>query len=297
MEWYKDCKLIETEEGYSVVVDIKMGDVEFSEEIMEEIRENLLSFDDQIRNFIEEKFSGVKINSVKFMVGSLIVASMPLMASHKVQAAETDTNISQIDVKSVVEIPLNTTGVVTASKLNMRSGAGTTYPVTHVLYQGNKVNVIGMYGDWYKLKLSDGGIGWVNKNYLSVNESELKVGAVLYYAKELIGTPYVWGGSSLQQGGFDCSGYTQYVYKQAGITLNRISRDQSKQGIEIGYANLKPGDLVFFSFEGNGNINHVGIYIGNGQMLHSPKTGDVVKQTDIRTDYWRSRFVTARRVI
>lgn len=60
---------------------------------------------------------------------------------------------------------------------------------------------------------------------------------------------------------------------------------------------LKPGDLVFYSFEGTNNINHVGIYIGNNQMIHSPSSGDVVKTTDISTSYWESRFVTARRII
>ena len=293
MEWYKDCKLVEDEQGYSVVVNIKMEDAEFSEEIMEEIRENLLSFDEQIRDFVSEKFSGIKVNSVKFMVGSLIVATMPLISSTKAHAAELGTSIAQSNTISNT----NTIGTVTASRLNLRSGPGTNYSIIHVLYQGNQVKVIGLSGSWYKVLLSDGRTGWVSKTYLSVNETQLKTNIVLSTAKSLIGTPYVWGGSSLQQGGFDCSGFTQYVFNQAEISLNRISRDQALQGISVNYKDLKPGDLVFFSFEANGNINHVGIYIGNGQMIHSPKTGDVVKITDITTSYWQTRFVTARRVI
>lgn len=292
MEWYKDCKLIEDEQGYSVVVNIKMEDAEFSEEIMEEIRENLLSFDEKIREFVDEKFSGIKVNSVKFMVGSLLVATMPLIPSMKAHAAELSVATTQSSTVSSTNM-----GTVTASKLNTRSGPGTNYSIIHVLYQGNQVKVIGLSGSWYKILLSDGRTGWVSKAYLSVNEVQLKTNIVLASAKSLTGTPYLWGGSSPQQGGFDCSGFTQYVYKQADISLNRISRDQALQGVAVSYKDLKPGDLVFFSFEANGNINHVGIYMGNGQMMHSPKTGDVVKLTDISTAYWQTRFVTGRRVI
>ncbi|MDP4091539.1 MAG: C40 family peptidase, partial [Bacillota bacterium] len=109
--------------------------------------------------------------------------------------------------------------------------------------------------------------------------------------------PYLWGGTSPQEGGFDCSGFTQYVYGRAGYTLNRVSSQQALQGTYVSRDNLQPGDLVFYNFDGTGAINHVGIYIGNGQMIHSPKTGDVVKTVDITTSYWQSRFITARRIV
>jgi cell wall-associated NlpC family hydrolase len=89
---------------------------------------------------------------------------------------------------------------------------------------------------------------------------------------------------------------TQYAYKQAGYTLNRISADQAKQGTAVAWNSMKPGDLVFFSFNMNNKIDHVGIYIGNGQMIHSPRTGDVVKTTNINVSYWQQRFVTAKRI-
>jgi cell wall-associated NlpC family hydrolase len=120
---------------------------------------------------------------------------------------------------------------------------------------------------------------------------------LLATAKSLIGTPYVWGGDSPQVGGFDCSGFTKYVFSQTGYTINRTSQDQAKNGTYIAKENLQPGDLVFYSFTGDGVISHVGLYIGNGQMIHSPKTGDTVKITDITTSYWQSHYVTARRII
>jgi cell wall-associated NlpC family hydrolase len=290
MDWYRNYKLVREEDGYTLVVDLNPESTEFSAEFLDGVKKNLLQLDDQIKNLIEEKFSDVKVNSVKLMLGSLIVASIPFVGHTKVKAAEATTTSAQ---QATVQL----TGTVTASKLNVRTGPSTSYSIMHVLWQGNKVKVIGDSDAWYKIQLSDGRTGWVSKTYLQVNIAQQKIDKVIATAKSLLGTPYVWGGESPQEGGFDCSGLTQYVFKQGGYTLNRISKEQATQGIYVARQNIKPGDLIFYSFEGNGIINHVGIYIGNGQMIHSPKAGDVVKTTDITTSYWESRFVTARRII
>jgi cell wall-associated NlpC family hydrolase len=287
MDWYKSYKLMETEEGNTVIIELNPQVSEFSQELLTTVKENILELDEQIQNLIDEKFSDAKVNSVKLMLGSIIVASIPFMAHAKVQAA---TNAEQTAVSG--------TGVVTATKLNVRTGPSTNYSIMHALWQGNRVKVIGQSGEWYKILLSDGRTGWVNRAYLRLESSrQQKVDTVLAATKALLGIPYVWGGESLSEGGFDCSGLTQYVFKKAGYNLNRISEDQAKQGAYVSRVNLQPGDLVFYSFEGTSNINHVGIYIGGGKMIHSPKTGDVVKTTDITTSYWESRFVTARRII
>jgi cell wall-associated NlpC family hydrolase len=89
------------------------------------------------------------------------------------------------------------------------------------------------------------------------------------------GTPYVWAGAA--PGGFDCSGLTQYAFQAAGVGLPHSSRAQSTMGTPIARGDLQPGDLVFFYSP----VSHVGIYIGNGQMVHAPSSGDVVKVTDI----------------
>lgn len=115
--------------------------------------------------------------------------------------------------------------------------------------------------------------------------------SIISEAKSHLGLHYVWGGTS-PVSGFDCSGFVQYVFKQNGITLPRVSRDQSTVGTVISYEKLHPGDLLFFSMYGNG-ISHVGIYLGNGQFIGSESAG--VRVVTI-TQYWKLRFVTARRV-
>ena len=80
------------------------------------------------------------------------------------------------------------------------------------------------------------------------------------------------------QTGFDCSGFTQYVFARAGISIPRVSRDQASAGVAVPYSQLRPGDLVCF----NSPVSHVGIYLGGGKFIHSPKPGDRVKITELK---------------
>ena len=98
---------------------------------------------------------------------------------------------------------------------------------------------------------------------------------VISKAYQYLGTPYVWGGTS--PNGFDCSGYMQYIYKSVGVSLPRVSQAQQNAGRRVSISDIQPGDLVFW-----GNpAHHVGMYIGNGQYIHAPQTGDVVKISQI----------------
>ena len=103
-----------------------------------------------------------------------------------------------------------------------------------------------------------------------------KADAVLATAKQHLGTPYVWGGS--KPGGFDCSGFVQYVFQQHGIDLPRVSKDQAKAGVAVSAADARPGDIVAMdNTRSRAGIDHIGIYMGNGEWIVAPKTGDVVK--------------------
>lgn len=111
---------------------------------------------------------------------------------------------------------------------------------------------------------------------------------ILNYGYQFLGVPYVWGGSTPR--GFDCSGLTQYVYRQFGINIPRVASAQASVGTRVAYSDLQAGDLVFF---GSGSITHVGIYISNGNMLHSPRPGKSVEITTMRYH----KFITARRLV
>ena len=150
------------------------------------------------------------------------------------------------------------------------------------------------------MKISiDGEDAYVSQDYVTVEEkldtaitmTELLYGQgvsdvrvdLVEYAKQFIGNPYVWGGTSLTKGA-DCSGFVLSVFKKYGITLSHSSRAQANEGTKISASELKPGDLVFYG-NGKGNINHVAIYIGGGQVIHasSPKTGIKISSYKYRT--------------
>jgi hypothetical protein len=114
-------------------------------------------------------------------------------------------------------------------------------------------------------------------------------------AHKELGVPYLYGGES-PQAGFDCSGLMQWAYHQAGINLPRVADQQFTAGTAVGLSDLKEGDLVFFRI-GGGDVDHVGMYVGNHMFLEAPRTGEVVQMADLRNSYWSSQFAGARRVV
>jgi len=123
------------------------------------------------------------------------------------------------------------------------------------------------------------------------NDMNLKLAKLL--AQEM-GKPYKWGGTGPDS--YDCSGLVYSIYGKLGISLPRVARDQAKIGTYISKEKLEYGDLVFFARDGK-NIHHVGIYVGDGMMVHSPQTGDVVKKITIMSGYYERCYYTARRII
>ena len=117
------------------------------------------------------------------------------------------------------------------------------------------------------------------------------------YSKQYIGTPYVWGGTDLTAG-VDCSGFIYSVYKHFGITLNRTSRDMYTQGTPVSKTELVPGDLLFFNTGGDSVISHVGMYIGEGQYIHSTNgAGNGVTISSLSDNYSTTTYVGAKRIL
>ena len=201
--------------------------------------------------------------------------------------------------------------VNTTSGLNVRSGAGTSYSKLGKLEYKENVTVLSTSNGWSKINYN-GKTGYVDSSYLqntvpgsngnnannNNNTVSTKANEVIAYAKTLLGKPYVWGAQGPNS--FDCSGFTYYVFKnKAGIVLPRTSSAQSKYGTYVSKSNLKAGDLVFFDTNGanDGNVSHVGMYIGNGQMIHASYGQKKIVIANFNDSYYQKAYVNARRVL
>ena len=187
-------------------------------------------------------------------------------------------------------------GVVNASKLNIRQKPTLTSSILTSIPRNTKINTLGKSGAFYKLTYK-GKTGYVYGSYIKMVQAvpvslstSSKLNNVMLKAHKLLGTHYRYGGTSPSTG-FDCSGLTQYIYKTVGVSLPRTTYQQVKKGKIVSIKNLKAGDLVFFI----GNT-HVGLYIGNNKFIQARKTGTVVQTTQL-SGYWRTSFVTARRIL
>jgi hypothetical protein len=116
---------------------------------------------------------------------------------------------------------------------------------------------------------------------------------VVSEARKQLGRPYVWGGKS-EAAGFDCSGYTAWVYRSLGVDIGVSALQQYQAGVSIPRAGLMPGDLVFFL--GSGTPMHVGIYAGDGEFLHAPGAGKRIESSKIDSGYFSGHFLSGRRV-
>ncbi len=191
-------------------------------------------------------------------------------------------------------------GKVNTSAVNMRSQPSSDSDLVYQLGYGDKAYIIGFNCGWYKVQYN-GATGYIRSDLMELTEkpiynstgSYISAGQeVANYALNFLGTPYVWGGTTTS--GFDCSGFTKYVYQQFGYTLNRTAAQQLNNGYSV--SNLEPGDLVFFNntYSTSAAASHVGIYIGDNQFVHSASGG--VKVTSLSDSYYASRYIGARKI-
>lgn len=197
--------------------------------------------------------------------------------------------------------------IVNTQTLKVRGEPNTDSIVITLIPQEEELEVVEvMDNGWIKFLLDDEE-AYVSGDYVDVEErlekavtlTELKYGQgvsdvrvdMVQYAKQFVGNPYVWGGTSLTNG-TDCSGFTMSIYKKYGVSLPHHAASQAQLGTKIDISSAQPGDLVFYAK--NGSINHVAMYIGNGQVIHasSPKTGIKISSWNYRTPACIRRYLS-----
>ena len=219
------------------------------------------------------------------------------------------------------------TGYISASSVNVRASASTSANVVTTLTRNTEVTIEGEENGWTRITTSTGVSGYVSSEYISdeqvqatnrsdsertqkivelpntatdvteteeVNTVVNKGEEVVDYAKTLLGKDYVYGG--VGPNSFDCSGFTQYVYKKFGINLSHSASAQANIGTTVSKSDLQLGDMVFFS-QGGSSIGHVGIFVGNNSFIHAanPQKGVVI--TSLADGYYTSNYKTAKRVL
>lgn len=204
--------------------------------------------------------------------------------------------------------------IVNTERLNVRKEPSTESSIWTQLSKEERYPVIQQMDGWVQIEL-DAGEEESDAAYISTRDNNVEVryaleeaikfspleeranqqaslrNKIVNYGLQFVGNPYVWGGTSLTRGA-DCSGFTQSVMRNFGISLPRVSRDQAKVGRAVSASEMRPGDLIFYANSG-GTINHVAIYIGNGQIVHAAS-----RRSGIRISTWNYRsYKTIRSVI
>ncbi|MBQ9519231.1 MAG: SH3 domain-containing protein [Firmicutes bacterium] len=232
------------------------------------------------------------------------------------KAAEPAIAAADVETDNGVYVFINSTS------LNLREEANTDSEIIDCYPNGYTFEIVGIAdGGWVKVMDDSERVGYVKAEFVDFkngakpdntvydnsrakrvdysNEAPATVKAdeMISYAKQFIGTPYVYGGTSLTSG-VDCSGFIYSVYGDFGITLDRRSRDQINDGPRVAKEDLRPGDLVFFNTGGESEISHVGMYIGNGEYIHSTNgAANGVTISDINSDYALNTYVGAARIL
>ena len=195
------------------------------------------------------------------------------------------------------------TGTIRGSYVRVRSGPSTSSSILATVHTGTTMSITGTTGEWYQVSYN-GQTGYVYKSYLvdsatagdSGSGGSTSAGeAIVAKAKEYLGVPYVYGGTS--PSGFDCSGLVYYVYKQLGYSVYRTASAQYRNGTGVERSALQPGDIIIFYNGGMSAIGHAGLYIGNNQFIHASSGGGKVQINSLSESYYNTHYYGARRIV
>lgn len=168
------------------------------------------------------------------------------------------------------------------------------YPPLLTLPYGAKLEVVNgldvQADKWAQVRLVNGEVAYIQRSDMVINPKPLSLSETLELAKSFIGVPYTWGGNSVY--GFDSSGLTQMLYGQMDVQLPRVASLQAElpNMRKVSFGELEPGDFLFFSLADDGQIDHVGLYIGNNEFLHAcaKNTPPSVQVTSLKAPYWQA---------
>ena len=237
-----------------------------------------------------------------------------------------EETVEEVPEEPAQETPIKTQ-YVNSTTVNVRQEANTSSTIVTTVALNTEVQVYSEENGWSRVKINNVE-GYISTSLLSDSKQETSRGqstsrrtsstktttntasqkvtteittvpsssngsSIVATAKKYLGYNYTYGGSSPSTG-FDCSGFTSYVFKQHGISLNRTAAGQYSNGVAVSRANLQPGDLVMF---GKSGINHVAIYIGGGKIIHASTPSTGVRIDSLSTGYYNNNYVGARRVL
>lgn len=229
-------------------------------------------------------------------------AEQPELAITETPVPLASASASSVESNGTVPAPVEGNerpGVITGGTINVRTGPGTEYDRITKVSTGKRVTIVGDAGDWAMIRFGSTE-GYVLGDYVIEGDSlpdNGGVGAqVAALAAEYLGVPYRYGGSS--PSGFDCSGFAMYLYRQFGYSLPHTASGQyANCGYKVSKSELQPGDLVFFSSNGSGgSINHVGIYVGGGNVIHARYSIGKVYTNNLSETYYARNYVGAIRI-
>lgn len=231
---------------------------------------------------------------------------------YHVNAGGTEGYVASMYITDVGTVKnFTSTGTLTDSGIRMRSAPSTEGEILSTYSSGTAMSIIGLNNGWYKVKY-EGNTGYIRSDLVSLASGSVSGAASLSasspegqnpigmqiadYARQFVGYKYIYGAAS-PKSGFDCSGLTYYVYKQFGYSISRTASQQFRNnGIQVAKADLKPGDLVFFSSNGGRSITHVGLYYGDGKFVNAStsKTGVIMSSLD--SAYYTRTYYGAKRI-